>query len=890
MCTAPGDCTSGVCTGGVCQAETCMDGVKNGPETDIDCGGGTCSACAPGQTCMVGSDCTSTLCTGGVCTMLACGDGVVLGAELCDDGNMLAGDGCDATCATEFGYTCMGAPSVCSSTCGDGLRAGNEPCDDGNGTGGDGCSGTCFVEAGYFCTGNQPSVCAPVCGDGLKTGVEQCDDSNQTNGDCCSSSCQFESDCETEPNNTVATANVLSLVGTTGHMNAMIKPLADQDYFSFTLTQISDVKIATFDGSGVTCTGAGSDHDTQIYLFAPNGTTQLATDDDGGISPCSLINPTVTPAVQHLAPATYYVRVIRYSNSALINLYRLDVTLTAVCGNNITEGSEQCDGGPTCAPDCKLIAVCGDNLLSAGEQCDDGNTTSGDGCSSTCLNEITAEVESNNTCATASGPISLPTTVNAYALAGGGITPAADNDWFTFSLPMTADLKFETFDSTGPGSCSPLTVDTKIQVFAADCVTAVSPIDDQTGINSCSKLDPTTEPSVRQLPPGNYKVKVFPFSAVNTFNYTLQVQVKSSCGNNSKEGFEGCDDGNQMSGDGCSSKCVVEPGYICNGSPSVCMLTCGNGVIDGADQCDDSNPTSGDGCSSTCKVEPGYTCTGTPSVCSFTCGNGTMSGNEQCDDSNPTSGDGCSSTCQIEPGYTCTGTPSVCSFTCGNAMLTGNEQCEDGNMVNGDGCSSTCQVEPFYQCKTSPLPGVCTPQEINCSDGIDNDGDSLTDGMDPDCTLPAYFPACAAGQSLIVYNSVDVPRAIPDSTPAGITASVTAMLGGVTQKVAMVYNITHTYDNDVDIFLTPPGAPALDVCTDNGGSDNDFTNTVLDSTCGTVVTAGVAPFAGCYKPETAFTSLNGGSPNGTWTMKVVDDLGGDTGTLNSWKLVVCTTP
>jgi cysteine-rich repeat protein len=116
-------------------------------------------------------------------------------------------------------------------------------------------------------------------------GVEQCDDSNAVNGDCCSSTCQLELDCETEPNNTSATADVLTLVGTTGHMKGRIMPLADQDYFSFTLTQFSDVKIATFDGSGVTCTGAG-DHDTVIYMYAPNGTTQLATDDDGGI-PCS---------------------------------------------------------------------------------------------------------------------------------------------------------------------------------------------------------------------------------------------------------------------------------------------------------------------------------------------------------------------------------------------------------------------------------------------------------------------------------------------------------------------------------------------------------------------------------------------------------------------------
>ena len=31
-----------VCTGNVCQAPSCSDGVQNGNETDLNCGGGTC--------------------------------------------------------------------------------------------------------------------------------------------------------------------------------------------------------------------------------------------------------------------------------------------------------------------------------------------------------------------------------------------------------------------------------------------------------------------------------------------------------------------------------------------------------------------------------------------------------------------------------------------------------------------------------------------------------------------------------------------------------------------------------------------------------------------------------------------------------------------------------
>jgi uncharacterized repeat protein (TIGR01451 family) len=42
---------------------------------------------------------------------------------------------------------------------------------------------------------------------------------------------------------------------------------------------------------------------------------------------------------------------------------------------------------------------------------------------------------------------------------------------------------------------------------------------------------------------------------------------------------------------------------------------CGNGLIEGAEECDDGGRVSGDGCSSACLVEPGWTCVGEPSVC-----------------------------------------------------------------------------------------------------------------------------------------------------------------------------------------------------------------------------------------------------------------------------------
>lgn len=62
-CVSARDCASAVCgTSKKCAAPTCTDGVKNGTETDIDCGG-TCPPCMAGQHCAAHADCLTKLCT-----------------------------------------------------------------------------------------------------------------------------------------------------------------------------------------------------------------------------------------------------------------------------------------------------------------------------------------------------------------------------------------------------------------------------------------------------------------------------------------------------------------------------------------------------------------------------------------------------------------------------------------------------------------------------------------------------------------------------------------------------------------------------------------------------------------------------------------------------------
>lgn len=156
-CAGAGDCTSGVCTGTTaktCAVPSCTDSARNGAETDLNCGGGTCPTCADGKMCMKGGDCASGVCAGGLCAAPACDDTVKNGTETdlncggpkcakCANGKVCAaaGDCVSGVCTGTTTKTCA-VPS-----CTDGVRNSNETDVD--------CGGSCTpmfgCNAGQMC-------------------------------------------------------------------------------------------------------------------------------------------------------------------------------------------------------------------------------------------------------------------------------------------------------------------------------------------------------------------------------------------------------------------------------------------------------------------------------------------------------------------------------------------------------------------------------------------------------------------------------------------------------------------------------------------------------------------------------------------------------------------
>ena len=80
-------------------------------------------------------------------------------------------------------------------------------------------------------------------------------------------------------------------------------------------------------------------------------------------------------------------------------------------------------------------------------------------------------------------------------------------------------------------------------------------------------------------------------------------------------------------GKGCSKTCTLEP--ICvdsSGKTQACTTACGDGKVDPSEDCDDGNLVNGDGCSSSCRAENGFVCSLVTMQDSTTC----QSGSGQC--------------------------------------------------------------------------------------------------------------------------------------------------------------------------------------------------------------------------------------------------------------------
>lgn len=171
-------------------------------------------------------------------------------------------------------------------------------------------------------------------------------------------------------------------------------------------------------------------------------------------------------------------------------------------------------------------------------------------------------------------------------------------------------------------------IDTTLELFALDEAGAwtLEEFHDDIDLegNLCSRVDHAVAGGYLLLRDAGYRGRSVPAHSLS-----VHVPLCGICGDGFIDVGEGCDDGNDERGDGCSRQCEPDPCWSCAGEPSVCTelapgSSCDNGAFcDGADSCENGEctPTGEDpcaglgGCRGECNEEAGLCAAAAGTAC-----------------------------------------------------------------------------------------------------------------------------------------------------------------------------------------------------------------------------------------------------------------------------------
>ena len=360
--------------------------------------------------------------------------------------------------------------------CGDGIVNGTEDCDDG------GESATCDIDctvpecndgivngsAGEECEdGNTmdgdgcDSMCQsegmsmPVCGNGIIEVGEQCDDGNMVNTDDCLVGCVAASCGDGFIQMGVEICDDGNQVNTDGCPDgpggSCVQAACGDGFVQVGVEGCDDGNTMSNDGCDQTCQVEGSCGDGTLDVGEECDLGSGNDDNASGDCPNTCRTTCMCPS----------------------------------CGDGVTDfaAGEQCDDGGNmpgdgCSPSCmvEVSPACGDGNLDIAnaEECDDGNTNDGDGCSANCQYEIVGQScgdgnvdslekcdDSNTNNGDGCNPTcNLTTTVTTLATGINANSIAVDDTyiWLTSANPNCTLGRIDIDDCINNSNCTPTVV------------------------------------------------------------------------------------------------------------------------------------------------------------------------------------------------------------------------------------------------------------------------------------------------------------------------------------------------------------------------------------------------------------------------------------------------
>ncbi len=224
----------------------------------------------------------------------------------------------------------------------------------------------------------------------------------------------------------------------------------------------------------------------------------------------------------------------------------------------------------------------------------------------------------------------------------------------------------------------------------------------------------------------------------------------------------------------------------------------------------------------------------------------------------------------------------------------------------GSSCTFTITLDESDAPTPSTPGGILTQIDYTCGGPLTIPAPTATDACgNLICGEPFFTgtatnvgPACSNGGpgGTVNYASTGAVN-LPDNNTGGANSSITVSDPNIViTDVNVNIEITHTWVGDLRATLTSPNGSVVELfdrpgtppstfgCAGNNldvTMDDDAANTAADfeNTCGN------APaISGSFQSIIPLALFNGENPNGSWTLNVSDNAGGDTGNITNWSL------
>jgi subtilisin-like proprotein convertase family protein len=146
-----------------------------------------------------------------------------------------------------------------------------------------------------------------------------------------------------------------------------------------------------------------------------------------------------------------------------------------------------------------------------------------------------------------------------------------------------------------------------------------------------------------------------------------------------------------------------------------------------------------------------------------------------------------------------------------------------------------------------------------------------------------------------------ITNSITPGTTFGLSAetiieTITVSGAGTVLDVNLTANVTHTWDEDLDVYQISPAGTEAHLFNQLGSSGDNLTNTAFDDEAAVAIGSGTPPFTGSFRPFQPLSVFDGEPIAGDWKVRIVDGADLDEGTVNLLKLdiqsgvIVCDPP